>query len=99
MKRLAGCILFLLSINLFAEVNQQDIAPLIDNMVKTGQITATQGVQVKEKMQTMNTNDWQKIEKQATDYIKRNPSSADQIKAGEDPFKVLHFEKFQEMQK
>lgn len=80
MKIIALLLCLMSSVSLFANsVGIQDAQPMLDQMVKDGKISEQHAEITRRYMNTMSESEWQKIQAEAADCLRRNPAAAEKI--------------------
>lgn len=72
--------LLLLSSTTFAEVTREEASLMIDKMVKSNMISAEEAQKAKDRLKTMNTTEWSKLNKEAEAKAARMPASVPEQK-------------------
>lgn len=81
MKLILSLIFLSIGLPAFAQsVGAQDAEMMLNQMQASGKVTAEQAEITRRFMKTMDSKDWEAVQKKAQDCLKRNPAAAEKIK-------------------
>lgn len=82
MKLILSLIFLSIGLPAFAQsVGAQDAEMMLNQMQASGKVTAEQAEITRRFMKTMDSKDWDALQRKAQDCLKRNPAAAEKIKA------------------